>query len=282
MGLLINEPPLQVLPSLAVKIGLNEAIVLQQLHYWLIRSRNVKEGYKWVYNSYADWNKQFPFWGKNTLIRAFKSLEKQGILISSNFNKANFDKTKWYRIDYQKLEGLGKSSTQNGYTSNPDWVDGATQNGYTYTKRLPENTTETTTNNKQLPPKGVSQAQPDVSFASQVEEIIDYLNQKTSKHYKAKTEKTRRLIHARMKEGFSVADFKKVIDNKLHDDWFVKKGFMRPETLFGTKFEGYLNETPKKTFKEAQEERYSKDFWGNEQPTTSTSTFSQDDGDVPF
>ena len=37
MSLLISEPPLQVLPSLAVKIGLNEAIVLQQIHYWLLK-----------------------------------------------------------------------------------------------------------------------------------------------------------------------------------------------------------------------------------------------------
>ena len=134
MSLLIQEPPLQVLPSLAVKVGLNEAIVLQQVHYWLLRSSNVRDGHKWVYNSYSNWNKQFPFWGRNTLIRAFNSLERQGYLISANYNKAKFDKTKWYRIDYRKLEG--KRSTQNGYTRDPEWVDGDTQNGQTNTKRL--------------------------------------------------------------------------------------------------------------------------------------------------
>ena len=53
MSLLISEPPLQVLPSLAVKIGLNEAIILQQVHYWLLKSNNIRDGYKWVYNSYS-------------------------------------------------------------------------------------------------------------------------------------------------------------------------------------------------------------------------------------
>lgn len=139
-NLLISEPPLQVLPSLAVKVGLNEAIVLQQFHYWLQRSTNVRDGYKWVYNSYKEWNKQFPFWGLNTLKRAITSLEKSGYLISGNYNKAGFDKTKWYRINYELL-GMGQPSTQNGSTMNPEWVDGTDQNGSTNTNRLPENTT---------------------------------------------------------------------------------------------------------------------------------------------
>ena len=52
--LLINESPLQVQPSLAMAIGLNEAIFLQQLHYWIGTSRFVRDGKKWVYNTYSD------------------------------------------------------------------------------------------------------------------------------------------------------------------------------------------------------------------------------------
>lgn len=104
--LLINENPLQVLPSLAVAVGLNEAIVLQQMHYWLGKKSHVRNGQKWVYNSYAEWQKQFPFWSESTIKRAILSLEKQGIIISKNFNKAKFDKTKWYRIDYKELEKI--------------------------------------------------------------------------------------------------------------------------------------------------------------------------------
>ena len=80
--LLINEPPLQVLPTLAVLVGLNEAIVLQQLHYWLAKSANVQDGRKWVYNSYEQWQAQFPFWHVNTIQRTFGSLEKQGVVLS--------------------------------------------------------------------------------------------------------------------------------------------------------------------------------------------------------
>jgi hypothetical protein len=58
--LLINEAPLMIVPSLAVEIGLNEAVVLQQIHYWLNISKHKIKGKKWVYNTYEDWQKQFP------------------------------------------------------------------------------------------------------------------------------------------------------------------------------------------------------------------------------
>ena len=65
--LLMNEVPLMVQPSLAVKIGLNEALFLHQLHYWLDRSNKVVEGKRWVYNTVEEWHEQFPFWSVRTL-----------------------------------------------------------------------------------------------------------------------------------------------------------------------------------------------------------------------
>ncbi len=58
--LLLDEHPLLVLPSLAKKIGLNEAIILQQINYWLIDSKKEIDGRKWTYNSIKAWNEQFP------------------------------------------------------------------------------------------------------------------------------------------------------------------------------------------------------------------------------
>lgn len=73
--------------------------------------------------------------------------------------------------------------------------------------------------------------------------IVDYLNQKTGKEFRYKTPKTQKLINARFAEGFSVDDFKTVIDKKCAE-WLRSdmERYLRPETLFGTKFEGYLNE----------------------------------------
>lgn len=107
-NLLINEPPLMVLPSLASKIGLNEAIVLQQIHYWLNPkiNKNYKEEKHWVYNSYEQWQEQFTFWSIDTIKRTITALEKLGLLISKNFNSSKFNKTKWYTVDYEKLKLL--------------------------------------------------------------------------------------------------------------------------------------------------------------------------------
>ena len=78
-------------------------------------------------------------------------------------------------------------------------------------------------------------------------EIVDYLNKRTGKKYRASSQKTRRLIKARFNEKYTVDDFKKVIDNKclewLRDDKMSR--YLRPETLFGTKFESYLNQDNK-------------------------------------
>lgn len=73
--------------------------------------------------------------------------------------------------------------------------------------------------------------------------IISYLNEKAGTNYRASSAKTKTVIHARLAEGFSLEDFKTVIDNKCADwlgDEKMEK-YLRPETLFGTKFEGYLN-----------------------------------------
>lgn len=74
-------------------------------------------------------------------------------------------------------------------------------------------------------------------------EIIDYLNLRTNSHYKYSTDKTKNLIKARMNDGFTLNDFKIVIDKKT-DEWLGTdfEKFLRPETLFSNKFEGYLNQ----------------------------------------
>lgn len=110
-NLLIDEPPLQVLPTLAKLVGLNEAIVLQQIHYWLNphHNKNIYNGYHWVFNSYEDWQTQFPFWSKDTIRRVIASLEKAEFICIDNFNKDRFNHRKWYRINYTKLQQLKSS-----------------------------------------------------------------------------------------------------------------------------------------------------------------------------
>ena len=76
-----------------------------------------------------------------------------------------------------------------------------------------------------------------------IKDIVEYLNLKTNSSYRYSSDKTRRVINARLNEGFTLDDFKKVIDIKT-TQWLgdqKMEQYLRPETLFGTKFESYLN-----------------------------------------
>lgn len=88
----------------------------------------------------------------------------------------------------------------------------------------------------------------------EIKGIVEYLNIKSNLHYKYSTDKTQTLIKARIKDGFTLDDFKIVIDKKC-EEWLGTdfEKFLRPETLFSNKFEGYLNQkitAKKKTLKD--------------------------------
>ena len=131
--LLLNESPMMVLPSLAKKIGLNEALILQQIHYWVQKSSHVIDGKVWMYNTYQQWQKQFSFWSLSTIKRTIRSLENQGLLISGNWNHSKMDKTKWYTIDYERLESPELTSYEPEMREDETEIDQAE----------PENTPET-------------------------------------------------------------------------------------------------------------------------------------------
>lgn len=235
--LLINEPPLQVLPSLAKEIGLNEAIMLQQMHYWLLKSANEFTGVKWFYKTLEEWQKEFPFWSAMTIRRTLGSLEKQKIIKIGNFNKKKFDKTKWYTIDYQRVN---RRCVQNEQTMCSNRTDGCVQNEQTYTRDYQESTTENNNVPEEKPLK--------VVWTEETRHIIDYLNKRAVKKYSVKTKKTAQLIHKLLDNGFTVEDFERVIDIKCKQ-WLNNEKmnqYLRPRTLFSEKFEDYLNEAPER------------------------------------
>nr|WP_054549350.1 conserved phage C-terminal domain-containing protein [Lysinibacillus sphaericus] len=228
MNLLINEPPLQVLPSLAVKVGLNEAIILQQLHFKSLISAHIHDGHKWVFNSYQQWQNEFPFWSEKTIKRAIRKLEDDGYIFSTDeFNKYKIDKTKWYRLNYTKLGYLTMGQ------HDPTQEDKLTPSSRDILS--PPITKDIKSNKNNI-----------VEELDIVHEIIGYLNQTALKNFKATTTATKRLINARLADGYTLEHFKCVIDTKvkqwLHNPEMNK--YLRPDTLFNaTKFEGYLNET---------------------------------------
>lgn len=145
-NLLLDDRPLVIQPKLAELLGdLDEAVILQQIHYWLEKRLNIKDEYSWVYNSMVEWNKQFPWLAIATLKRKFKSLEDKGLLITANYNKAKFDKTKWYRIDYNALNEMKQRLYQNDTTIVSNCTNGEYQNDTTNTIEYTENNNIDTT-----------------------------------------------------------------------------------------------------------------------------------------
>lgn len=115
---LFDEYPIIANKTLARELGLNEALILQQIHYWIEinkkTGKNFYEGRYWTYNSIRSWSENdFDYMSFDTVKRTFTKLEKQGYLITGNFNKDPRDKTKWYTIDEEKLEILYKQIKEN-------------------------------------------------------------------------------------------------------------------------------------------------------------------------
>ncbi|MCQ9087395.1 hypothetical protein [Vibrio alginolyticus] len=101
--MLFVERPLVINPKLAADIGLNEAIVLQQIKYWTDRSEFKKDGHYWVFKTTEDWEREFPFWSKPTIRRVLKSLEKSELILSQklhgHFFKEQSNQTLWYALN---------------------------------------------------------------------------------------------------------------------------------------------------------------------------------------
>lgn len=141
--LLFDERPLVIDPHAAKVLGLNEAIVLQQIHYWLQPDRkpHLIDNVPWIYNSLSDWREQFPFWSESTIYRTLESLEGMKLIKVGNFNKRKGDRTKWYTIAYDKLNALELGGDRNSLFQDET---ASSQNGTTLPETTPEINTETT------------------------------------------------------------------------------------------------------------------------------------------
>ncbi|QJU39040.1 conserved phage C-terminal domain-containing protein [Serratia marcescens] len=102
MSLLLPSRPIVVIPELAMRVGLNEAMLLQQVHYWVTETTSGIEhdGRRWVYNTIAEWMEQFPFLSESSIKRAFASLKAQGVIYVEKLSNDPRDKTNFYAINY--------------------------------------------------------------------------------------------------------------------------------------------------------------------------------------
>lgn len=219
--------------EIAKEYGVLEAILLNNLWFWVEKNRannvNYYDGYYWTFNSTKAFNELFPYASQKQIQSALKHLRDEGILQTGNYNKSALDRTLWYAFTQK-----GKWILLKGKMDFTDRENGFPQKG----KAIPYINTDINTDNNIYSP--VSENLDEISYQN----IIEYLNFKADTNYKISSKKTRDLIRARISEGFTVEDFKKVIDNKC-EEWLNNnkmKVYLRPETLFGDKFESYLNQ----------------------------------------
>lgn len=106
--LLFDSPPLVLQKELVCMVGINEAVILQQIHYWCEvnrkAGRNFHDGRYWTYNTFDKWSEEFPWLSKRHIQNLFAKLEKDGYLISGNYNQMKMDRTKWYTLNYDIIK----------------------------------------------------------------------------------------------------------------------------------------------------------------------------------
>lgn len=261
---LLDQHPLVTDKRLATAIGLHEAIALQQINYWLhAKGGKDAEGRHWIKHPIAEFKtKDFPFWSVSTIKRTLNSLQRKKLLLVSDLNSAGFDKTNWYTIDDNMVNKIMKKwmnrrSVQNEPTMGSKRTNGTVQNEPTNNREYTENTSEINNNNNAAAKSG-PQNQPTKSelLNQEATEIIKYLNKTTGHRFRPTTEANRKPIKARLREGFTVANARTVINKKFQDWHGVRFGgngelgdnYLTPQTLFrASNFERYLQETPRVT-----------------------------------
>lgn len=254
MSLLMPSRPIVISPDLAYSIGLNEAIVLQQVHYWFKETTSGMEhdGARWIYNTSEQWLEQFPFWSESTLKRTFTNLKKLGLLRIEQLNQSQRDMTNFYTINYESdlLDEVKVASSMKSKRANPsvqndqmeqvkkkrsissdrpdvirsNWHDDPT-----------EITTESTTEITGKPSCPVA-AQPDEQ-SDPAAQVLEHFNRVTNSSYGrgGRTKTTLGYIRGRLADNYSAEDLILVVDYltaKWADDSKMSD-YLRPSTLFG-------------------------------------------------
>lgn len=225
--------------DVAKEVGTNAAVLLENIAWWVrtneANERNLHDGKYWTYNSVDAFAKLFPYLSKKQIRTALDKLEEFGYLETGCFNEQWSNRTKWYTVTDKAVVALGDSSHF------PDSANGICQKGQMSTD---ENGNSlyiyTDINTAEKPDNGVAEQKPTVGEI--VREVISYLNEVCGTSFKPNNKATHRHINRRLQEGFTVEDFRAVIDDRYRrwgNDPKMRE-YLQPNTLFCTKFEGYL------------------------------------------
>ena len=252
MSLLMPSRPIVINPDLAYSIGLNEAIALQQVNYWLQETNSglERDGVRWIYNTTEQWLEQFPFWSESTLKRTFTRLKSLGVLKVEQLNKSQRDMTNYYTINYESelLDEVKVTKSKKSKCAVPsgqnDTMEEVNVKRSIRSKRtavirsnwhddLTENTTESTT---EITGKDSCPVAPQPDQTDPAALVLDHFNQVTNSTYGkgGRTKTTLGYIRGRLAEDYSPEDLMLVVDY-LNEKWAQDpkmSDYLRPKTLF--------------------------------------------------
>lgn len=231
LDLLRSDGSIVVNKTLAQAIGINAAVMYSELiskhKYFSDRRQLTEDGF--FYNTVKNMQDDTTL-SKDQQLEAIKVLKGLDLIDQTN---RGLPRTRHFKVN-QNEEVIKRILSANKSAGNPTTVKRET--------RQPEGDKSAINNNKDNNTNKNTKEKEDIYIP--YSEIIDYLNEKANTKYKDSTQKTRELIKHRWKEGFTLDDFKAVIDNKTKH-WLGSSEYaqyLRPVTLFGTKFESYLNQ----------------------------------------
>lgn len=242
-NLLLKSRPLVIIPELAVRLGVSEAIILQQVQYWLNDTTSGVEidGRRWIYNTIDQWKEQFPFYSEKTIKRAFTNLKNLGVLNVEQLKKASHDRTNYYSINHENpllSDGVkmspssgSKRPNRTGQIDHVEQVSMSPSNGSDWPD-LTETTTEITTETTTINPCQVP-AEPDEASDPALL-VLEYFNRVTNSGFRD-SKSTMGHIRARLGEDYVAADLMLVADcmtAKWAND-SAMRDYLRPSTVFG-------------------------------------------------
>jgi len=98
-----GKPVVPVTLVVGEVFGVCEAFLIQQIHFWCVSHGHLKNGHKWSRNTYAQWAEQLRMFSERSVERALKRLVTLGVVATGVFNARIYDRTLWYRLDYERM-----------------------------------------------------------------------------------------------------------------------------------------------------------------------------------
>lgn len=219
-----------------IKLDLIDLTILRWIvDFYPNMKKTIIEGIEYAWLDYKSFVEDMPLLGlsNQSLYKRCMKMVTLGVLTHKTIRSGGTFSYYGFGPEYQRLIGRQHTATQAPATTNDAWSD---------TTNADITQFQTTADEPQpLIDEPQASAQPKKPDAT--EEVINHLNHRLGTQYKPTTQATRKLIKARLKEGFTVEDMKLVIDKKA-TEWIGNPKmaqYLRPDILFGNKFEGYLN-----------------------------------------